>query len=74
MIKLTMTASMGTDWLDYFDVCCARSRKPLFQRSMSPFFNYRGDTYNSFEQVNMHLDSNNKILHEGNANLLTRHF
>ena len=44
-----MKATMGEDWLDYFDVCCAKARKPLFQRTESPFYNYRGDTLAAFE-------------------------
>ena len=81
MIELTMEHTLGKDWLDSFDICIPNAKKPLFQRTEQPFYkldrtekNLKGDEVSFFEQMSLAADANNKIFHEGNADLLTRYF
>ena len=82
MVELTMAASMGADWLNYFDICVASARKPLFQRAESPFCrldargarDLRADKIHFMEQMSLIASPTNKIFLEGSASLLTQHF
>ena len=33
LMEITMTATIGKDWKDFFKIACADARKPLFQRA-----------------------------------------
>ena len=35
-----MTLTLGKEWMNYFDICVANARKPLFYRAESPFYEY----------------------------------
>ena len=36
-MEIVMSATLGDHWMDLFDICIANCKKPLFQRSNSPF-------------------------------------
>ena len=36
--ELVMKATLGDNWLDYFDICVVNAGKPLFQRTEKPFY------------------------------------
>ena len=39
-METVMTVTLGPDWKNYFDICVANARKPLFYRAESPFYHY----------------------------------
>jgi hypothetical protein len=73
-VELVMDYSLGKDWQQYFDVVCANTKKPLFQRAEGNFYtvnksapNYKGkaiSTVEEFESVQK------KVFLEGNCQIL----
>jgi hypothetical protein len=37
-MDITMKATIGDDWKDFFDICIANSKKPLFHDTENPFY------------------------------------
>jgi len=74
-----MTATLGEDWIKYFEIVCSYARKPIFfwdQKVMPPFYtldtsipNYKGTPI-----VDPNKLESGKIYLEGNAKLLENFF
>jgi hypothetical protein len=39
-MDLFMTTTLGKDWKDYFDICVANTKKPLWQRAEGLYFEH----------------------------------
>ena len=70
-----MSVTLGYDWENFFDQSFASCRKPLFQKSNSPFFEYDAKTANmkgaEINSADGFVKSQSSIFLEGNANTLT---
>ena len=75
-METVMTITLGKDWKNYFDICVANARKPLFYRAESPFSEYDPEAENrKGNKVKDAADlEKNKIVIEGNAVVLTNYF
>ena len=79
-METVMRHTLGEDWKDYFDICVANARKPLFYRAESPFYEYTPNTETrkgnkiKLEKVQRLVDKDVKIVIEGNALVLTEYF
>ena len=72
LTDLTMTATLGQDWKDFFDTIIFNARKPLFHRTTSPFITVdphsptmKGNEIHSDQFLTEHL-AKDKLLLEGN--------
>ena len=36
-MAIAMEATLGIDWIDFFDICIADARSPLFHSAKQPF-------------------------------------
>jgi hypothetical protein len=70
-----MKATLGHDWLDYFDLCAANCHKPIFYTGQSPFFLYDQKKSNlKGKKVDFSKDIVGKMVLEGNSKLITTFF
>ena len=78
--NVIMTATLGDDWRQFFDVVCCYCRKPLFfwDQKPSPFYTYdpsskmlRGQQLLNGEEMS---DRPGEIYTEGNSKILTNYF
>ena len=72
-MDLVMQATLGKDWQNFFDLCLANSRKPLFQRGQSPFYlydgkskNHKGKSITDATEMKESTLNQNKVMLEGN--------
>ena len=77
---MAMKATLGPNWLDYFDICVANANKPLFQRTEKAFYsldmtkkNFKGKKIRTIREMKKCAE-NEKIFLEGNMRMLTNFF
>ena len=74
-MELALETTLGPDWQEFFDICLANCRMPLFGNTESKFRAYeereRGDAYDSVQDMK---ESGDKIFLEGNAAALKDYF
>jgi hypothetical protein len=78
-MDVLMKATLGADWLDFFDLCIVNTRMPIFQRSEKPFYTYDKSTKNkkgikvpTAEDLHYQSEASN-IFVDGNATMLTEY-
>ena len=61
-MNLVMKATLGDDYLDFFDLCIANAKKPLFFSGENSFYDldlqakdFRGEKYDSINKINENL-------------------
>ena len=76
-MEIVMSATLGDDWMDLFDICIANCKKPLFQRANNPFYDIdpseehsKGTEIKTGKQLAECLDCT-KTVKEGSAEILT---
>jgi hypothetical protein len=74
-LNLTMTATLGKQWEEFFDLIICNAQKPLFTKSRRPFYeldkkspDLKGTEIFDCEMLE---HSQSKVFLEGNAILLT---
>jgi hypothetical protein len=79
-MDIVMKATLGDDWKDFFDLCIANSKKPLFHETENPFYDLnlyakdlKGKKYDSSSDFK-HRNSSEKVVLGGNAKHLTTYF
>jgi hypothetical protein len=65
-----MQLTLGDDWLDLVDLAIYDARQPLFTKANAPFREHEGAELSKATELLDFTKSGNKVLTQGNAQLL----